>query len=242
MLEGRRIVLIGGTGDLGTACAEAFLSKGSNVIATGNRHLERLQALKETFREKLVILSCDVRDPASVSLAAQSSLNMGMIDSVVFNAGITRDNLVLSMEDDEWNSVLAVNLTGAFNVARAFGKILFRQRRGKFLFVSSVSARKGGRGQANYAASKAGLEAFTRAFALEMASRGVLVNVVSPGPLEGTMSGQVMEIAGDEVKRRLALGRLGKPSEVAQFISHMLDPEFSWATGSIFPIDGGFAI
>jgi len=240
MLQNQRIVLIGASGDLGLALAGRFMADGASVFATANRHPKRLDKLLDTAEKRLLIHNLDITSPEAVSAAVDALPQGWKPTAVVFNAGITSDSPVLGMEDSEWERVIDVNLNGAFRAAKAFGPLLFRQGAGKMLFISSVAGRQSCRGQANYAASKAGIEALVRSLAAEMAPQGVLVNAIAPGPLESAMTRDIMEQSGEEVLRRLALKRLGKPAEIAAFAAHLLAPDMSFATGQVFAVDGGF--
>ncbi len=239
LLTGQRIVLIGASGDLGRAMTTRLLAEGARVMATANRHPERLDAVAGTGTT-LTTVQLDVTDDGAIEAAATEAAKAGPLDAVIYNAGVTRDGPVLGLEDEDWQAVMTVNLQGAFRVARHFGKLLFRQRRGRLLFVSSVAGQKGGRGQANYAASKAGLEALVRSLAAEMAPRGVLVNAIAPGPVESKMTADVMREAGAEVLRHIALGRLAQPDEIAAVAAHLLAPDMTYITGQTIAIDGGF--
>ncbi len=240
MLQGLRIAVIGASGDLGRAMVERFLGEGATVVATAWSHPERLQEAFPEAGDRLKAETVDVTNEESVQeLVAVVALG-GDLHAVVYNAGIIRDQPVLGMEDDDWQRVLDVNLTGAFRVGRAFGKLFFRKKAGRLLFVSSVAGQQGGRGQANYAASKAGLEGFVRSLAADLAPRGVLVNAMAPGPIESRMTRDVMALAGEEVLRRIALKRLGQPGEVAALAAHLLAPDLTWLTGQVINIDGGF--
>jgi 3-oxoacyl-[acyl-carrier protein] reductase len=210
------------------------------VVATACSHPERLLTDFPAVGDRLAIERVDVTNEVSVQELAAAAGRGGDLYAVVYNAGIIRDQPVLGMEDEDWQRVLEVNLTGAFRVGRAFGKLFFRKKAGRLLFVSSVAGRQGGRGQANYAASKAGLEGFVRSLAADLAPRGVLVNALAPGPIESRMTRDVMTLAGEEVVRRIALKRLGQPAEVAALAAHLLAPDLTWLTGQVIAIDGGF--
>ncbi len=210
------------------------------MVATACSHPERLLTDFPAVGDRLAIERVDVTNEVSVQELAAAAGRGGDLYAVVYNAGIIRDQPVLGMEDEDWQRVLEVNLTGAFRVGRAFGKLFFRKKAGRLLFVSSVAGRQGGRGQANYAASKAGLEGFVRSLAADLAPRGVLVNALAPGPIESRMTRDVMTLAGEEVVRRIALKRLGQPAEVAALAAHLLAPDLTWLTGQVIAIDGGF--
>lgn len=240
MLQDQRIILIGASGDLGLALVRRFLDEGASVHATAHRHPERLRPLAETADGRLTISVLDVTSPEAMESATTLLPDGWKPTAIVFNAGVTADSPILGMEETDWEHVIDVNLNGAFRAARTFGPLLFRQRSGRMLFVSSVAGRQGGRGQANYAASKAGIEALVRSLAAEMAPRNVLVNAIAPGPIASVMTRDVMAQAGEELLRRIALRRLGKPEEIAAAAAHLLAPDMTFATGQVFAVDGGF--
>lgn len=240
MLEGTRVLLVGGSGDIGLAMSRRFLAEGATLIATGNSHPEGLQALAAEAGDRLRLQTMDVTSLDSIQGAYDSVTAEGGLDALVYNAGIIRDGPTLGIEEEDWLKVIDVNLNGAFRVAKVFGRIFFRQRRGRMLFVSSVAGQRGGRGQANYASSKAGLEGFVRSLAADMAPRGILVNAIAPGPVESRMTRDVMNVAGDEVLRKIALKRLAQPEEVASLAAHLLAPDLTYLTGQVVAIDGGF--
>lgn len=240
MLGKQHVLLLGASGDLGLAMAERFLAEGAMVTGTAARHPERLQPLSEKFGEAFRAIPLDVTDPASLETALETVKGLTPPDAMVYNIGITRDGPALGLEDSDWNTVIEVNLSGAFRATRTFGRLFFRQKRGRLLFVSSVAGQRGGRGQANYAAAKGGLEAFVRSLAVDLAPRGILVNAIAPGPVESKMTTDVMATAGDEVLRRIPLGRLARPGEVAALAAHLLAPDLTYLTGQTIAIDGGF--
>jgi 3-oxoacyl-[acyl-carrier protein] reductase len=185
--------------------------------------------------------TADIRDSSAVNAMIQAIVSShGRIDVLVNNAGITADALTPMMTDDEWDSVLSVNLGGAFRVARAVAKPMMLAKRGRIINVSSVAGAKGGRGQANYAASKAALEGFTRALAVELAPKGVLVNAVAPGVILTEMSRRVREAAPEEVLSKILLRRCGEAREVARVITFLASEDASYVTGAVIPVDGGF--
>ena len=240
MLEGQRILVVGASGDIGRALVDRFLAEGARIIATAHLHPERLTTEFTSHGDSLAVELLDVTSEDSVQELVKKVSGGDELSAMVFNSGIIRDNPVLGMEDEDWLSVINVNLNGAFRVGRAFGKLFFRRKAGRMLFVSSVAGKQGGRGQANYAASKAGLEGFVRSLAADMAPRGVLVNAIAPGPVESRMTRDVMALAPEEVLRRVALKRLARPSEIASAAAHLLAPDMTFMTGQIIGIDGGF--
>lgn len=240
LLAKQHILLLGASGALGLAMAERFLTEGATVTGTASRHPERLEPLSTRFGAAFRALTLDIRDPASIDQAVTMVKEHGSPDAVVYNIGIIRDGPALGLEDDDWNTVIDINLTGAFRATRAFGRLLFRQKRGRLLFISSIAGQHGGRGQANYAAAKSGLEGFVRSLAVDLAPRGILVNAIAPGPVESPMTTDVMALAGEEVLRRIPLGRLARPDEVAALAAHLLSPDLTYLTGQIIAIDGGY--
>jgi 3-oxoacyl-[acyl-carrier protein] reductase len=159
---------------------------------------------------------------------------------LVNNAGVIRDNLLTMLEDDDLRAVFDTNITGTFNMARAVAPFMVSARRGKIINISSVSGEKGGRGQANYAASKGAINAFTRALAVELAPRRITVNAVAPGVIETEMSRTVRELGGDEITSRILLKRIGKPEEIAYAVRFLASKFADYITGEILRVDGGF--
>jgi 3-oxoacyl-[acyl-carrier protein] reductase len=183
----------------------------------------------------------DVRDPASVGAAVDRvAERAGRIDVLVNNAGVIRDNLLAMLSDDDIRTVLDTNVGGVFNVTRSVVPYMISKRSGKIINLSSVAGAKGGRGQANYAASKGAIDAVTRSLAVELASRKITVNAVAPGVIETEMSKDVRELAGDEVKSKILLRRFGTPRDVAQVVWFLASGLSDYITGQVLYVDGGF--
>ena len=226
--DGRVALITGASRGIGAATAELFRREGATVVGCSRRGGDGL-------------ISADVTDSAQVkAMVDQVIADHGRIDVLVNNAGITRDTLTPAMEDAEWDEVLATNAGGAFKVARAVARPMMMARRGRIINVSSVAATRGGRGQANYAASKAALEGFTRALAVELAPRGIAVNAVAPGIIETEMTAFIREAGRDEALGKILMKRFGRAEEVAEVIAFLASDAASYITGAVIPVDGGF--
>jgi len=183
----------------------------------------------------------DSRDsPACNALTEKVYERTGRIDVLVNNAGVIRDNLLAMLADDDIRTVLETNITGTINMSRAVIPHLMARRRGKIINISSVAGEKGGRGQTNYAASKGAINAFTRALAVELASRNITVNAVAPGVIETEMSRPVREMAPEIVKSKILLRRIGRPEDIAHAVWFLASPYADYITGQIIHVDGGF--
>ena len=230
----RVVVVTGGNRGIGLATARRFADQGDTVVVTtrSGEAPEGLHAVK-----------CDVTDPDSVDQAfAEIAASFGPIDVLVANAGITKDGLLVRMSEDSFQSVIDANLTGAWRVAKKAATVMLKQRKGRIIFVSSVVAYFGVPGQANYAASKAGLIGMARSMAKELASRSITVNVVAPGGVATDMIQQLPQAQRDGLSAATPLGRLAEPSEVAAAIAFLASADASYITGIVLPVDGGLAM
>jgi len=188
-------------------------------------------------------VQCDVTDPPQVEAAfAQVESNLGAIEVVVANAGITRDTLLLRMSDEDWDQVIATNLTGAFRVARRAARPMIRARFGRIVFISSVVGQLGSAGQVNYAASKAGLLGMARSLARELGSRGVTANVVAPGFIETDMTAELGEELVKKYAEQIPLGRFGSADDVAGAVEFLSSDAAGYITGALIPVDGGLGM
>lgn len=241
-LAGKTALVTGATGGIGGAIARALAAQGARVAVSGTR-VEALQALVAELGEGAVATPCNLSDPASVeALLPAAEAALGQVDILVNNAGITRDNIFLRMKDEEWEQVLAVNLTASFRLMRAGVKGMMRRRNGRIVSIGSVVGTTGNPGQANYAASKAGLIGMSKALAAEVASRGVTVNVVAPGFIESPMTDALNDKQKEAILGTVPMGRLGQGAEIAAAVVFLASPEAAYLTGQTLHVNGGMAM
>jgi len=240
-LTGRTAIVTGASRGIGRAVALSLAGAGATVVAAARGdHAEATAAEIAGAGGQAVAVSMDVTDAASVQAAVDATLErFGRVDVLVSNAGITRDQLLLRMKRGDWDAVLATNLTGAFICAQAVAKPMLRQRAGRIVFVGSVVGQMGNAGQANYAASKAGLVGFAKSLARELASRGVTVNVVAPGLIDTDMTRVVGESARAAWASSIPLGRLGSPEDVAAAVTFLASDAAAYITGQVLAVNGG---
>ena len=231
-----RVVLVtGGNRGIGLACAKALVAAGHRVAVTC-----RGEAPTEVSEAGILAVPCDVTDTEQVDAAFTAiEEQLGPVEILVANAGITRDGLVLRMSDDDFIDVLDANLTGAFRVCRRAVRRMIKGRWGRIVLVSSVAGRVGQTGQANYSASKAGLVGLGRSLAKEFASRNVTVNVVAPGPILTDMLAALPDDQQANYAEAVPMGRLGEVSEVAAAVTFLASEDASYVTGAVLPVDGG---
>ena len=191
----------------------------------------------------VVLCQLDVADSEACTAAVGACIDhFERLDTLVNNAGVTADGLVLQMTDEAWRGVLATNLDGVFHTARAAARQMLMQKHGRIINISSVSGRRPNRGQANYAASKAGLEAFTRALAVELGRKRITVNAVAPGVIETEMSQRVRDHAGVEIRKAIPMRRFGSVADVAGIVSFLAGPDAGYITGQVIGVDGGIGL
>ncbi len=241
-LTGRVAVVTGGSRGIGWGIARTLADCGAQVAVVG-RDAERAAAAAAELGGRARSFGCDVARTAEVdALVATVEREMGSLDILVNNAGITRDNLLIRLKDSDWAEVIDANLRGAFATTRAAARGMLKRRWGRVINISSVVGLIGNKGQANYAASKAGLIGFTKSVARELASRHILVNVVAPGFIETDMTAAMAPEARAALEQRIPLERLGTPADVAGVVAFLASDAASYITGQVIAVDGGLAM
>jgi 3-oxoacyl-[acyl-carrier protein] reductase len=234
-------MVTGGTRGIGLACANWFLAHGDRVAVTSRSG--EVEGEVAAGPGQLLALACDVTDGAQVEAAFRSVEEAwSPVEVLVSNAGITRDTLVLRMSDEAWSDVIDTNLSGAFRVTKRALSKMIRLHRGRVIMVSSVGAYIGSPGQANYAASKAGLVGMARSMAREVASRSITVNVVAPGLVETNMLAALGEERMQEFSSQVPLGRVAQPEEIAEAVGFLASDAAAYVTGVVLPVDGGLGM
>jgi len=243
-LQDRVAIVTGVSSGIGSSIARHLAAAGATVIGTYHRSREKAEGVVREICAGGASALCregDVRDfSAMEQLAAAVAEQFGRIDILVNNAGITQDQLLLAMTEQDFRDVVETNLYGPFNCTRAVARQMMLQKRGRIINISSVAGERGGRGQTNYAASKGGLNAFTRAAAVELAPKNITVNAIAPGVIETEMSREVMRRAPDQVLTHIPLKRLGSAADVASLVVFLATDDAAYITGEIIRVDGGF--
>ena len=241
-LTDKGALVTGATGGIGGAAARALHKQGATVAISGTRE-ERLQELAAELGERVHVLPCDLRDRAAVeALAGQADEALGQLDILVNNAGITHDNLFMRMRDDEWDDVIAVNLTAVFTLSRGALRGMMRRRYGRIVNISSISGIIGNPGQGNYAASKAGLIGMTKSLAREVASRNITANCIAPGFIETAMTGVLNEKQVEAIAAAIPAGTFGVPDDIAASVVYLASEGARYVTGQTIHINGGMVM
>ncbi len=241
-LTGKTALITGASGGIGADVARALHSAGAVVGLSGTR-VEPLEALASELGGRAHVLPCNLSDAAAVeALPKSASAAMGSVDILVNNAGITRDNLFMRMSDDEWQSVLDVNLTSTFRLCRGVLRGMMKARWGRIVNVSSIVGATGNPGQGNYAASKAGMVGMSKSLAAEVASRGITVNCVAPGFIATAMTDKLNEEQKGRILTQIPAGRMGDANEIAAAVLYLASPEAGYVTGAVLHVNGGMAM
>ena len=242
-LSGMTALVTGASGGIGSAIAKALAGQGARVALSGTRE-EALKKVQAEIGGEGVILPCNLSDGSAVdSLVPQAVEALGgKLDILINNAGVTRDNLAMRMKDEEWSDVIRINLEAAFRLARAALKPMMRARHGRIISITSVVGATGNPGQANYAASKAGLVGMSKALAHEVASRGITVNCVAPGFIASAMTNALPDAQKEALLGRIPAGKLGEGNDVAAAAVYLASREAQYVTGQTLHVNGGMAM
>jgi 3-oxoacyl-[acyl-carrier protein] reductase len=241
-LNGKNALITGASGGIGGEIAKALHSAGATVAISGTR-LEPLQALASELGDRVHVLTCNLSDPEAVeALPKQAIEAMGSVDILVNNAGITRDNLFMRMSDDEWNSVIDVNLTATMRLCRGVLRGMMKLRWGRIVNISSVVGTTGNPGQGNYAASKAGMIGMSKSLAYEVASRGITVNAIAPGFITTAMTDKLNDDQKSKILTQVPAGRMGDAAEIAAATLYLASSEAGYVTGATLHVNGGMAM
>jgi 3-oxoacyl-[acyl-carrier protein] reductase len=241
-LAGKNALVTGSTRGIGRAIAEALAESGARVAVVG-RDLKRAEEAASAVGNNAMGFAADVGDTAAVAkLVGDVEKAFGSIDILVNNAGITRDNLVMRLKDEDWDAVQNANLRGAFAAIRAVSRGMMKKRAGRIINIASIVGLIGNKGQANYAASKAGLIALTKSVAKELGSRNILVNAVAPGFIETEMTAAMTKEAREALGQQIALERLGSVQDVAAMVAFLASDLASYITGQVLVVDGGMVM
>ena len=241
-LTGKNALITGASGGIGGAIAKALHAQGATVALSGTR-LEPLEALAAELGSRAHVLPCNLSDAEAVTaLPKQAADAMGSVDILVNNAGITRDNLFMRMSDDEWSSVLEVNLTSTMRLCKGAVRGMMKARWGRIINISSIVGSTGNPGQANYAASKAGVVGMSKSIAYEVATRGITVNCVAPGFITTAMTEKLTDDQKSGILTNVPAGRMGDSEEIAAAVVYLASNEAGYVTGATLHVNGGMAM
>ena len=241
-LNGRMALVTGASGGIGAGIAKALSAQGAKVALSGTR-LEALEATAHEIGGSPVILPCNLADPvATAALVGQAEEALGGLDILVSNAGLTRDGLLMRMKDDDWQTVLDVNLSAYFRLTRAALRGMMKRRYGRIIALTSVVGVTGNPGQANYAASKAGMIGFTKALAAEVASRNITANCIAPGFISTPMTDVLKDEQKDALVKNIPSGRLGSVADIASAAVYLASDESAYITGQTLHVNGGLVM
>ncbi len=241
-LTGKNALVTGASGSIGGAIAKALHAQGATVALSGTR-VEPLEALAAELGSRAHVLPCNLSDADAVTALTKQAIEaMGSVDILVNNAGITRDNLFMRMSDDEWSSVLEVNLTSTMRLCKGAIRGMMKARWGRIINISSIVGATGNPGQANYAASKAGVVGMSKSIAYEVASRGITVNCVAPGFITTAMTDKLNDDQKSGILTQVPAGRMGDAEEIAAAVVYLASQEAGYVTGATLHVNGGMAM
>ncbi|MDQ7799581.1 MAG: 3-oxoacyl-[acyl-carrier-protein] reductase [Candidatus Edwardsbacteria bacterium] len=245
LLKDKNAIITGSAQGIGKSIALALAKAGANIVVSDVNLEEAEKTAKEieTLGVKAIAIKCNVADANEVAeLIKKTQETFGTIDILVNNAGVTRDNLMMRMEEKDWDLVLDINLKGAFLMTKAVSRIMMKQRQGRIVNMSSVIGVMGNAGQSNYAASKGGLIAFTKSTAKEFASRNITCNAIAPGFIETAMTAKLTDEVKENYKKGIPLGRMGSVDDVANAVMFLVSEQASYITGQVLHVDGGLVM
>ena len=241
-LSGKTALVTGATGAIGSGIARALHAQGAAVAISGTRR-DVLDALAGELKERVHVLPCDLADKAAVeALVPSAEERMSKLDILVANAGVNADNLFVSLTDEAWDKVIAVNLTATFRLTRAALKNMMRRRFGRVIGISSIVGHTGNPGQGNYSASKAGLAGMMKSVAAEYAKRNVTANCIAPGIIQSAMIDRLNDKQRETIMARVPAGRLGTPADIAAAAVYLASDEAAYVTGQTIHVNGGMAM
>jgi 3-oxoacyl-[acyl-carrier protein] reductase len=241
-LTGKVALVTGASGGIGGAIAKALHAQGATVVLSGTR-AEALETLKAEIGANAHVATCNLSDSASVEALPKTAEQFaGPIDILINNAGVTRDNLFMRMKDDEWDQVIAVDLTAAFRLSRAVLRGMMKKRWGRIISITSVVGTMGNPGQGNYAAAKAGVVGMSKSLAYEVASRNITVNCVAPGFIATAMTDVLTDDQKNQISARIPAGRMGQSHEIAAAVIYLASDEAAYVTGQTLHVNGGMAM
>jgi 3-oxoacyl-[acyl-carrier protein] reductase len=241
-LTGKVALVTGASGGIGGAIAKSLHAQGATIVLSGTR-AEALEALKTEIGSRAHVATCNLSDSASVEALPKTAEQLaGPIDILINNAGVTRDNLFMRMKDDEWDQVIAVDLTAAFRLSRAVLRGMMKKRWGRIIQITSVVGTMGNPGQGNYAAAKAGVVGMSKSLAYEVASRNITVNCVAPGFIATAMTDVLTDDQKNQISGRIPAGRMGQSHEIAAAVVYLASNEAAYVTGQTLHVNGGMAM
>ncbi len=241
-LAGKGALVTGATGGIGEAVARVFHQAGANVAISGTK-VDRLEALAADLKERVHIVPCNLSDRAAVQkLAGEAEAKVGTLDILVNNAGMTKDNLFMRMKDEEWDQVIAVDLTSAFMLSRAAVRNMMRRQWGRIVNITSISGIIGNPGQGNYAAAKAGMIGMTKSLAREVASRGITANCIAPGFIKTAMTDALNDKQVEAIAQHIPAAKFGVPDDIAAATLFLASEEARYMTGQTLHVNGGMVM